>query len=75
MYASIKDAITNGIISIKHNTVCLIISLFIVVFLCSFINALYNFNALTLNIKITGITTIFCKNKEASEKTIPFSES
>ena len=72
MYASTKDAIINGTIKIKHNTVCLIISPFTVDVLSTFTSALYNFKALTLNIKIIGITIIFCKNSAEIENIIPF---
>ena len=75
IYTSTKEAIISGIIRIKHKIECLIISPFIVEFLLPFIRALYSFKALTLSISTIGITIIFCKNNEARENTIPFSQS
>lgn len=74
-YASVKEAIINGIISIRHNTVCLTSSFFTLVFLFSFTSVLYNLSALTFNIKIIGITIIFCKNNDAKENNIPLPSS
>ena len=73
MYDSTKDAIIKGIISIQHNTVCLISSLFKLSLLFFFINVLYKLIALTFSINIIGITIIFCKNNDAIENTIPLS--
>ena len=70
--ASTKDAKINGIINIKHNIECLNISCFILLFLSILINVRYNFNALTLNINIIGITIIFCKNNDDIENNKPF---
>ena len=75
MYDSTIDAIIKGIINIKHKTECLIISLFKLSLLFFLIKVLYRLNALTFSINITGITIIFCKNNDATEKIIPFSYS
>ena len=72
IYASTRDATINGTMSTKHKVVCLISSVFTFEFLFSLINVLYNFKALTFNIKIIGITIIFCKNNDGSENSIAF---